>query len=53
MLRTSHVDIDECKDIDNGTNPCHNGTCKNTEGSYDCFCPPGYILDSSGIVCVG
>ena len=53
VLCTSHVDIDECKDINNGTNPCHNGTCKNTEGSYECFCPPGYILDSSGIVCVG
>lgn len=47
----SHADVDECKD--HGANPCHNGMCKNTDGSYDCFCPPGYILDSSGIRCVG
>ena len=48
---TSHADIDECKD--NGTSLCQNGRCINTDGSYECFCPPGYILDSNGRICVG
>ena len=45
-----HVDIDECKD---GGNLCQNGTCTNNDGSFDCFCPPGYIFDSSGKYCIG
>ena len=45
-----HADIDECKD---DRNLCHNGTCKNNDGSFDCFCPPGYIFDSSGKLCIG
>uniref|UniRef100_A0A804KLJ3 EGF-like domain-containing protein n=1 Tax=Musa acuminata subsp. malaccensis TaxID=214687 RepID=A0A804KLJ3_MUSAM len=31
-------DIDECADKD--LYPCH-GTCNNTVGSYECWCPPG------------
>ena len=31
-------DIDECED-----NPC-DGDCVNTEGSYECTCPEGYVL---------
>ncbi|OEL21781.1 Wall-associated receptor kinase 3 [Dichanthelium oligosanthes] len=31
-------DIDECKDKDKY--PCF-GKCSNTEGGFDCFCPPG------------
>ena len=32
-------DIDECILID----PCRNGaTCVNTDGSYTCFCEPGW-----------
>ena len=49
-----HSDINECPvtDLTVG-NPCSNGTCENTNGSYNCFCPSGYVLDSSGKVCVG
>ena len=47
-----HVDVDECIDL-TVRNPCGNGLCKNTNGSYECFCPPGYVLDSSGKFCVG
>ena len=32
---------------------CVNGRCINTDGSYRCECPPGYVLDSSGRNCVG
>ena len=32
---------------------CTNGRCINTDGSYRCECAPGYVLDSSGRVCVG
>ena len=31
-------DIDECKD----QNPCVNGICGNTNGSFDCICQEGY-----------
>lgn len=33
------VDIDECD-----RQPCGNGTCKNTVGSYNCLCFPGFEL---------
>lgn len=32
-------DIDECD-----RQPCGNGTCKNTVGSYNCLCFPGFEL---------
>jgi alpha-tubulin suppressor-like RCC1 family protein len=33
-------DVDECFE---GTQQCHvTAACKNTAGSYDCTCPPGY-----------
>uniref|UniRef100_A0A8C9VFY4 Fibrillin 2b n=1 Tax=Scleropages formosus TaxID=113540 RepID=A0A8C9VFY4_SCLFO len=33
------TDIDECD-----RQPCGNGTCKNTVGSYNCLCFPGFEL---------
>ena len=35
------LDIDECTKT---INPCINGTCNNTPGSFDCFCEEGYSL---------
>lgn len=43
-------DIDECRDR---TARCGNlALCRNTVGSYDCFCPPGYIKSNSSNDCV-
>lgn len=33
------IDVDECE-----RHPCGNGTCKNTVGSYNCLCYPGFEL---------
>ncbi|GAA6104086.1 fibrillin-2b [Tachysurus ichikawai] len=41
------VDMNECLD-----NPCKNGVCINTDGSFRCECPFGYNLDYTGIECV-
>ncbi|CAL5034768.1 unnamed protein product [Urochloa decumbens] len=42
-------DIDECKDKQNY--PCY-GTCHNTPGGYDCFCPSGTRGDANNGPCV-
>lgn len=31
---------------------CSGGDCINTDGSFRCECPPGYVLDDSGRRCV-
>lgn len=42
-------DIDECV----FSNACVNGHCQNTDGSYTCTCPQGYVLDATGTACEG
>lgn len=42
-------DIDECT---TGKNRC-NQNCRNTIGWYDCYCHPGYRLDTDNVTCVG
>ncbi|KAL7980060.1 hypothetical protein Chor_001328 [Crotalus horridus] len=37
------IDADECQDPDN----CKNGQCINTDGSFRCECPFGYLLQGS------
>lgn len=45
----SCLDMDECSQ---SPKPC-NFLCKNTEGSYLCSCPRGYILQPDGKTCKG
>ena len=43
------IDLNECNQA---PKPC-NFICKNTEGSYQCSCPKGYILQEDGRSCKG
>ena len=46
-------EIDEC---DIGTDSCFpagGSFCVNTDGSYECTCPPGTVLQPDGITCIG
>ena len=42
------VDVNECA----GDHGCHH-LCNNTDGSFHCYCNPGYKLHSNGINCTG
>lgn len=42
------IDVDECE-----TEPCINGECKNTKGSFVCTCSVGSTLDNTGLECIG
>ena len=42
------VDINECA----GDHGCDH-LCNNTDGSFHCYCDPGYMLDSNGTTCTG
>ncbi|XP_043390493.1 latent-transforming growth factor beta-binding protein 4 isoform X7 [Chelonia mydas] len=46
-LDTAHMaclDIDECSEAEGPPALCLNGGCLNTDGSYRCLCPRGYVL---------
>ena len=42
------TDIDECA----GDHGCQQ-LCNNTDGSFNCYCNPGYLLDLNGTNCTG
>ena len=43
------LDIDECEETTDG---CEQ-TCNNIEGSFECLCEDGYLLDVDGKQCTG
>ena len=43
-----YIDVNECA----GDHGCHHW-CSNTDGSFHCYCNPGYMLDLNGTNCTG
>lgn len=43
------LDYDECE----FQSPCVDGACVNTAGSFNCFCSPPLVLDSTQRRCIG
>ena len=43
------VDVDECAET---RDLCAPGRCINTEGGYECECPPAYMLSPDGLQCI-
>lgn len=43
-------DLNECALM---SDICRGGDCINTDGSFRCECPIGFVLDLSGTKCIG
>lgn len=46
----SLTDIDECAQAQH---LCSQGRCENTEGSFLCICPAGFMASEEGTTCIG
>ena len=49
VISDKNSDIIECDDNNGGCSQI----CINTEGSFECFCRNGYVLDNDGRNCSG
>lgn len=47
MLNYS-ADVDECADSE----VCEGGKCVNTDGGFQCECPPDWRLSTDGTYCI-
>ena len=53
------LDINECETLEGIPCTCHesfidcDGICINVDGSYECGCPQGLLLDEDEITCIG
>ncbi|XP_053529247.1 latent-transforming growth factor beta-binding protein 2 isoform X2 [Artibeus jamaicensis] len=46
MAHMACMDVNECDDLNGPAALCAHGHCENTEGSYRCHCPPGYVAEA-------
>ena len=46
---TFYSDVDECASGNGGCNQ----NCVNNDGSYECTCNTGYVLDTDQRTCIG
>lgn len=46
------TDVDECSELNNRMSLCKNAKCKNTVGSYQCVCLPGFTASDKPNYCV-
>ncbi|XP_072287685.1 latent-transforming growth factor beta-binding protein 4 isoform X2 [Pyxicephalus adspersus] len=44
LTRMACIDINECDEAEDLSLLCMNGQCRNTDGSYECICPRGFVL---------
>ncbi|KAL0994072.1 hypothetical protein UPYG_G00117430 [Umbra pygmaea] len=50
--RTRCIDIDECTEPGVRVNPCKNARCRNTIGSFKCYCKNGFVPARRPNICV-
>ena len=45
--------MNECASRTHSCDRASRASCQNTVGSYVCTCPDGYIVDETGLSCLG
>ncbi|XP_053577766.1 latent-transforming growth factor beta-binding protein 4 isoform X2 [Bombina bombina] len=52
MTQMACVDINECDEAEDLSLLCFNGQCQNTDGSYECICPRGFVMAPQRNYCI-